>query len=205
MSLLRRAAVVVAATLTVGGAVPAAMASDPTDVNVSGGSLSITNPAAGDFANVTLDGSAKTTYASFADFDVTDARGTGAGWNVTVQATQFQEWDSSANGGAGGYVGGGRTLPQNSLQMAALTASKNDATSSAVPSITGGPYTIDAASAVKVATAAAGGSGMGSYRFTQGDLDSGTAGAQALKLSIPANAYAKVYRSEATVSVVSGP
>lgn len=205
MSLPRRAVLVAASVAIVGAAVPAAMASDPTNVAVSGGSLSITNPAAGDFSSVTLDGSAKTTYASFADFDVTDSRGTGAGWNVTVQATQFQEWDSSLNAGAGGYVTGGKTLPQNSLQMAALTVSKIDATSSAAPSITAGPYTVDAASAVKVASAAADGSGMGSYRFTQGDLDSGTTGVQPLKLSVPANAYAKLYRSEATVSVVSGP
>ena len=68
-------------------------------------------------------------------------------------------------------------------------------TSSGVPTIIAGPYTIDSGSAVKIASAAAD-NGMGVYNFTQG----GT-----LTLSIPANAYAASYRSEVTVSAVSGP
>ncbi len=173
-----------------------AFAADATDVTVSGGSLGITvDPTVGDFSAVTLDGTAKTATASFANFEVNDARGSGAGWNVTVQATQFAEWDSTLNSGAGGYVTSGKTLAQNSLSLAAPTVAA-DGTTSAVPSITAGPYNIDAASAVKIASAAAD-AGMGKYDFTQ----AGTP----LTLSIPTSAYAKTYRSTVTVSTVTGP
>src|SRR4051812_29964092 len=68
---------------------PAAFASDGTQVTVTGGDLSISNPAASNFAPVTLDGHSTTTNATLAPFAVTDARGSGAGWFVTAQADQF--------------------------------------------------------------------------------------------------------------------
>jgi WxL domain surface cell wall-binding len=189
---LRRLAVstVAASTVFAAAQMPAAFAVDDTNVVVTGGSLSISAPAVGNLTGVTLDGTAKTTTATFAAFSATDARGSGAGWNVTVQATQFAEHNGTI------YVASGATLPTSSLSMLAPTVAKSDGTSSAVPSITAGPYAIDAASAVKIASAAADGTGMGSYSFTQGG---------SLTLSVPASAYAKTYRSDVTVSVVTGP
>jgi hypothetical protein len=171
-------------------AVAPASAADDTNVTVTGGSLSMTNPTVADFAGVTLDGTAKSTTATQDNFSVTDARGTGAGWNVTVQATQFQEHNGLI------YVVGGRSLPQNSLSMPAVTVAKGDSSSSASPAITSGPYTIDSAGAVKIATAAADGTGMGSYNFTQGG---------SLTLSVAASAYAKTYRSDVTYTAATGP
>lgn len=198
---LRKIAAIGAATAVLAGAgTSAAFAADPTDVTVSGASsLAINNPAAGNFGAVTLDGSVKTTSAAFENISATDARGTGAGWNVTVQGTRFAEHDGTD------YVASGRTLPTSSLAMAAVSITKSDSTSSTEPTATAGPYTLDSGSAVKISSAAADGSGMGSYTFTQGDLDSGTAGVQPLKLTVPASAYAKTYRSDVTVSIVSGP
>ena len=168
-----------------------ASASDPTDVTVDGGTLTITNPAVGDFSGVSLDGTAKSATATMDSFIVAAARATGAGWNVTVGATPFLEWDGTA------YVTtGGKSLPASSLSMPQLTVAKTDASSSALPSITAGAYTLDTGSSVKVAAAATGGSGMGSYTFSQGG---------ALNLSVPASAFARVYRSEVTVSVNTGP
>lgn len=179
----------VASSALFAGVASPAFAADDANVTVTGGSLSITNPLAGDFAGVTLDGTAKTTTATFAGFSATDARGTGAGWNVTVQATQFKEY------AAGAYVVAGKTLALNSLSLAAPTVAAN-ATTSTAPSITAGPYNVDAASAVKIASAAAD-TGMGKYDFTQA--------ATPLTLSVPASAFAKTYRSDVTVSVVTGP
>lgn len=193
----RFAATSIAATAVIATSfAPSAFAADATDVTVTGGSLGITvDPTVGNFTAVTLDGTAKTTTASFDGFEVNDARGTGAGWNVTVQATQFAEWDSALNAGAGGYVTGGKTLAQNSLSLAAPTVAA-DGTTSAAPSITAGPHNVDAASAVKIASAATN-AGMGKYDFTQATTP--------LTLSIPTSAYAKTYRSTLTVSTVTGP
>ena len=49
------AGLIVTTALTLGAALPA-FASDDTTANLTGGSLSITNPAAADFTPVTLDG-----------------------------------------------------------------------------------------------------------------------------------------------------
>ncbi|MGH9153017.1 MAG: hypothetical protein ACRD03_11605 [Acidimicrobiales bacterium] len=74
-------------TLIAGLHAPAALADDA-NVVVTGGALAITTaPLAGDFTGVTLDGTAKTTTATFDDFQVSDGTGSGAGWNVTIGAT----------------------------------------------------------------------------------------------------------------------
>ncbi len=154
-----------------------------------GGNLNLSSITVSDFPNVMLSGSATNATTTMNPFTVTDARGTGAGWNVTVQATQFKEY-------VGGiYVNGGKTLSLSSLSMASPTVAPNG-TSSPAPTILAGPYIIDSGSAVKIASAAVG-NGMGAYDFTPGASD--------LTLNIPANAYATAYRSEVTVSVVSGP
>ena len=170
-------------------AVPAS-AADPTDVTITGGSLAITNPAVANFSGVTLNGEAQSATAVMDGFSVTDARATGAGWNVTVGASQFAEWDGTE------YVASGRTLPASSLSMPLVSVAKGDVSSSGLPSITAGPYTIDSGSSVEIASAAADGSGMGDYDFTQGG---------SLTLSVPASAYATTYRSTVTVSVATGP
>lgn len=152
------------------------------------GTLTITNPLVADFAGVTLDGTAQTRTATLAGFSVTDSTVPGAGWNVTVQATQFKEY------AAGAYVAGGKTLPAGSLTMPAPTVTANG-TSSPPPTIqAGAPWAIDAAGAVKIASAAVG-EGLGQYDFS----------AVALSLTAPPSAYARTYRSDVTVSAVTGP
>lgn len=154
---------------------------------VSAGALGLSpEPAVGDFVVVTLDGTVRTTTSSMDPFSVTDARGSGTGWKVTIQASRFRQWDGGA------YVAGGRDLPAGSLAMPApqVTAQGTD---SAFPVVTPGPYAIDGAT-ITVAVAGAG-AGMGTYAFTPADLT----------LTVPAGAYAATYRSEIAISITSGP
>lgn len=191
MKLRRSVVIAVGCFLAWGSIAGSAFAADPTDLPIVGGTLSITTaPTAPNFASVTLDGTAKTASVSLSTFEVNDARGTGAGWNVTSQATQFKEWDTTL----GVYTVGGKTLATSSLSQSQPTVAQ-DGTSSPSPSITAGPYTIDGSGgAVKIASAAAD-TGMGKYDFS----------ATTLTVSVPASTYAKTYRSELTVTVASGP
>jgi ice-binding like protein/putative surface cell wall-binding protein len=151
----------------------------PTTTSTTG-PLSITAAPAGDFAGRTVTGTAQTTTAVLEAFSVTDPRGSGAGWHVTAHATTFT----------------GSTLHQlavGSLSMSAPTVSPVG-TASALPTVVAGPYTIDDTSPVSIASAADG-AGMGSYLFA----------ATTLTLALPADAYADVYTSTITVSVVSAP
>jgi hypothetical protein len=170
-------------------AAPAGLAADATDVTVSAGPFAITTaPTVANFPNVTLSGSAQTVNASLDAFEVNDARGSGVGWNVTVQATQFAEHNGTT------YVLSGKTLPTSSLRLPAPTVTQDGTTSTSPTIQSGAPWAIDAGSAVKIASAAAD-TGMGKYDFSS----------TSLALTVPASAYAKTYRSDLTVSLVSGP
>ncbi len=168
----RYARPILAAALALATSAPAALGQTlaPNPVTIS------------DFASVTLDGTAKTTTATLSDFSITDTAG--AGWHLTVGATQFQEFDV----GTGQYVTGGKILPTGSLSMPAPTV-----TPATGITIAPGPHSIDGAT-VQFASAATG--TTGTYDFTQGGP---------LTLTVPASAYARTYRSEVTIAVASGP
>lgn len=175
---------------------PAALAADTTSVAVSGGSLDFTAiPLAGDFAAVTLNGSNQTTTANLDDFQVNDSRGTGDGWKITVQASQFTETSATIDVGANA-----KTLPTSSLTMGAPRVTA-DGTTSPLPSITTGPYTLDAGSAVKIASAAVN-AGMGKYNFDDGTTAANIPLTLALK---PATTYAVTYSSNATITLATAP
>lgn len=159
-----------------------ALAQDVTTATVTGGSLTITNPAAGDFT-ASITGVDQTVDTSLATFSVSDLTGTGAGWNVTAEATQFDNGDAVTP----------RTLGVGSLQLSAPTATA-DGTTSTGPAITAGPYTIDNGAAVKIASAAVN-EGMGTYDFS----------ATTLSLSLPDDVFADAYTSTVTLSAVSAP
>ena len=126
-----------AAGIAMSGAIPA-FADDGTSATVTAGALTITNPTAADFVGKDVTGVDQTTTAALNTFSVSDLTGSGAGWNVTAQASQF--------------TGTSHNLAVGSLKLSAPTVAA-DGTTSAVPSITGGPYTIDSGSAVKIASA----------------------------------------------------
>ncbi len=170
---------------------PAALAAGgSTTVAVAAGALTLTGAVLANFASVALDGTNQSSTASMAVFNVNDSRGTGTGWRVTALATQFREYDTTLNQ----YVVSGKSIPASSLQMSQPTMTKTGGGNSASPTVTSGPYTIDAASAATISSAAVG-AGMSKYQY----------GATTMTLSVPASTYARTYRSDVTVDAVSGP
>jgi len=176
-------------------------AGGPTQLVVSAGpGLTITGAAPGNFA-ATLTGSDQTVGATLGAYVGQDTTGSGTGWNVTFQATQF-----ACNAGTGACPTGGDTLPTSSLLMAPPTVACNTGTSCAGRA---GPPTVsissntalDSGTAVKVASAASK-KGMGSYTFTPTNISGVSA---PLSLAVPSYAYASTYNSTLTVSIVSGP
>jgi hypothetical protein len=160
----------------------------PASVVVSpGAGLTVAPPAVGDFAVVTPGGPARSAEAQLGPFAVNDARGTGEGWTVTIQATSLRAWDGT------GYVPGGVSLPPGSLTLPGLAVAP-DGTDSPAPATAAGPYPLGG-TAVTVARAHPG-SAMGRYTFTP------TAG---LRVTVPADAPTGTYRSDVSVSVTSGP
>lgn len=162
-----------------------------TTSTVDGGSLTGGNIT---FAPLSaqLNGSQISTSANWAIADITDARGTGAGWNLSLSLTQFQEVD-----GTGAYVTNGKTLAAGSLTVSTVpTIAKKDATSSETTTITpvASSTALDTGSVVKLLSAKLDG-GMGSY--TLGNLG--------VTLTVPANAYAKTYKTDATVTLNTAP
>jgi hypothetical protein len=175
--------VVVVATL---GSAAGAHAT-PTSVSVAGGPLAVAGPEVHDVAVVTLDGTAQLVEAAMEAFSVADARGSGQGWVLHLQASALREWDGTA------YVAGGQVLPNGSMTLPGLSVAA-DNTDSTAPHVVAGPHRLDGPP-VKVATAAAGG-GMGRFSFTP---------TAALQIALPAHAEAATYRSELSVTVTSGP
>jgi hypothetical protein len=173
--------------LTIGGPV-AALADSGTGATavVNAGNLSETGPGSTSANAITLNGDDQTmTYAL--GLIVTDARGSGAGWNLTITSTlfddghghQFASNASSINAAptvACSGVGGHCTNPTNSLTYP-----------------TGVPAASPAPAAVKFFNAAAN-SGLGKFTITP-----------TVTISIPASTFAGTYTSTVTVAIVSGP
>lgn len=127
------------------------------NVGITGGALSITSPVVtSDFGDVTLDGTVQTLNATLDKLTTSDASGAGAGWRVTVKASQFLE------------VGGaGLTLPSDSLSLLSPTSVVPvGGTTSASPTFNAGsPWVIDGTSSVSIISAATN-TGMGNFDIT---------------------------------------
>jgi hypothetical protein len=193
-----------------------ATATDTTQFAVSAGTLSFTaSPNLPDFSALTLSGQAQTLNAQMASYTVADATGSAAGWNVTVAgdgpagSAVFKQYCSNGASACGSdaansYVSGGATLAANSL-----TLSSTGAGMSAVNSSGAGPTHscgsgcfVDAASPVKVATAATGSAGMGTYQLNGYSASSLGLSAPSTVKALPAN---EIYRVNLLWSLNSGP
>lgn len=146
-------------------------AEDPavfTDVELSieGGELKFESvPNVNSFGTVQLTPDIQTVTTGFdGDVRVTDARGTGEGWRMQVQATQFQEVEP-----AGGFVGGtsALTLPVGSLSIAPVESIMQVSSGTTVlpTSAISSDQVIDNGSAVTVVSAGTD-EGMGMFDIT---------------------------------------
>src|SRR5947209_17948550 len=166
-------------------AAPALGASSAVTGTISAGTLSIATSASPTFS-VTLNGTDQT--ASYTvPTTVTDATGSGLGWNLTITSTQFttgggspQTLSTSASSvtGVSNSCAGGVTCtsPTNSISYPV-----------AVPAGSTPP------AAVKYFNAAA---ATGEGQFTN---------TPSVSVSVPANTYAGSYTSTLTLAAVSGP
>jgi hypothetical protein len=166
---------------------------DGTSAVLTGGSLNISTALeAGTFAG-TLTGAAQVLDADvagggtvFSGFSINDPRGTAVGWNVTMQATVFDNATVA-----------GKDLAANSFTMPLLAVAKADAGSSAVPGTLHAAATIDTGVAgVVMAACSANGQGMGTYDFTSADT-------VPWKLALTADEYAGTYNSTVTTTLAT--
>jgi hypothetical protein len=175
-------------------------------LGVQGGSLSITAPAVTtDFGNITLTTGSQVANASIGTLSVVDATGSGAGYKVMVQASQFTEVTPG-----GGWAGGtsAKTLPLSSLKLGVPSSvTAVGGTTSPAPAVQIGAATvIDSGSQVKLLSAAVG-NGMGSYDVAFAANALGLTVDVATAQVDPTN-YSGVptpYASTITWSIVTGP
>jgi hypothetical protein len=157
---------------------PAALAAtveDKTSFSVTAGSLSFsTTPAMPTLTSVTLNGEAQKTNTTMTNFGVSDATGSGSGWNVTVngqsgseKSAVFAQYCPNATCGTDvkGYVPSGATLAANSLTLNSTGASfvaQKESTGTGPELKCATACNVDSATAVKIASAAVN-AGMGTW------------------------------------------
>jgi hypothetical protein len=168
--------IVAAVALVVSAAALAGtMTATATDTGTAGNSLSLpANPS----VSSTLDGTDQT--ASYSPvLGVVDARGSGAGWNLTISATDFSD-------------GSGHTLAPGTVTGAAQACHSGSSCTAATSSGISYPLTITG-TAAKIFNAAAT-TGLGNLDITP-----------TIQVAIPGNAYAGTYTSTVTLAAATGP
>lgn len=179
----------VAVAIAMAAASPAAAlaATTSTSVALTAGTLDFaTAPQADPFAATTLSGHGQTLHTAFHSWGVDDARGSGAGWNVTMQASPLDD-------------GAGHQLPAGSLTLVAPVAAASGLNVALPPVVQGATFTLDGGAPVKVLSALVG-TGQGAWDLTQSNLLGGD-----LVLSIPADVAAGTYTTTITSTLATGP
>jgi len=151
---------------------------------VTAGSLAFNSTPPNVAFAATLNGSDQTPTSTEA-IDVSDATGSGTGWNVTATSTTFTTGTHSLSTAA------------TTVTAAPADACDAGATCTVATNAIGYPYTLPAATSAPTATKlfnSAANTGMGNQTVTP-----------TWKLSIPANTFAGTYTSTWTISLVSAP
>ena len=185
-------AVLVAAIAMISMTVAPAFASEHSaQVAITGGTLTGGDIGLTNFTAIELDGSAKTSTATWTIGNITDATGTGAGWNVSLKLAPFKEWLTDA------YVTDGVILAEESVKVTTLpsiTAVDETSSSALDIAIVGANTALDTATGAKLLTSDTG-EGMGKYSVT----------GMTVTLSVPASVRAHTYKTDATVALTVGP
>lgn len=193
----------------------AATVEDKTSFSVTAGSLSFsTTPAMPTLTSVTLNGEAQKTNTTMTNFGVGDATGTGSGWNVTVNGQSGSEKsavlaqycpNATCGSNSKGYVGGGATLPANSLTLsstgASFAAQKESTGTAPELKCSASACNVDSATAVKIASAAEK-AGMGTFKTTGWSASSLTLTTPSTTKALPAE---EVYRVNLLWTLATGP
>jgi hypothetical protein len=168
---------------------PASAATDTTSITLAAGTLEYTTPfAAANFPNVTLNGSQQTVTANVSPYVITDSRGGSAGWNLTIEASQFTNASSD-------------TLPEGSLAMTLPPIPTKNVLANPLglpPTVSLALDPLDDGAAQKVLSAAAlplAGAGAWTATPLPG----------ALTLTVPAAAPPGTYTSTITTTLSTGP
>ena len=147
------------------------------------GALSLTHGASASVSS-TLDGTDQ--VASYTvPLTLNDARGSGAGWNLTITSTTFSD-------GSGHSLGTGASSV-SSVSSACVAGGTCTAPTNAISYPLTVPAAASAPTAVKLFNSAAN-TGLGRFTVTP-----------TINVTIPGNAYAGSYSSTVTVAAVSGP
>jgi WxL domain surface cell wall-binding len=153
--------------------------------NVTGaGSLGLSHGTTASVPSITLDGTDQTASYTL-PLSITDARGTGSGWNATITSTTFSD-------------GSGHSLTTSASSVASVSsACVSGGTCTNPTNAISYPLTVPAGTtapaAVKLFNAAAN-TGMGRFTVTP-----------TINVSVPGNSFAGTYNSTVTVAVTSGP
>jgi hypothetical protein len=154
-------------------------------VIVTGGSLSVT-PADVSLSGVTLDGTDKTSTSAYTSnaWTAEDARGTGVGWNVTIEATDFSDGSHT--------IDISQADQKFQIQEANISViAGNTAPTSSVATLTDIPTA--GGTPLKIVSAAVD-AGMGEYNIPPN-----------FSLMVPAETYAGSYTSTVTIAINSAP
>jgi hypothetical protein len=161
-------------------AVPAFADTTTGSIVLTGGSLSIASQPI-TFTGFTLDGQAHNNVpGTTTNWVAKDPTGTGAGWHVTVSATDF--------------ITGTRTIANTGFKMQLLDGAISVVDGNTAPTSSLTDFTAFAGESEQVLLAAAADTGMGTYNLLP-----------TFTLDVPAQTYAGAYESTVTLTILSTP